>query len=253
MEINKIQVPVSGQPADDILRRYALYFAHRLGASLLGTRAGGSRPSGKVGEAINGVHDPSFRTFNADCRHQGIAYETRVAAGSWQSILSDSIPFDLTVLPCGKRNRLPGLSLEDFISDSPHPVFLCPDHYIEIESIALAYDGGASAKSALALAVWLSEKAAWPLSVLMVADDQEQAVQWMDEVEGYLDALPINGASIILSGAVEHALLGFMKEGSVELLMMGSDGVCHARHPGSIGRCIAYMIEKTDFPLLMVS
>jgi nucleotide-binding universal stress UspA family protein len=251
MEINKIQVPVSGQPADDILRRYALYFAHRLGASLLGTRAGGSRPPGKAGEAINEGHNQPFQAFNADCRHQGIDFETRVAAGPWQSVLNDSIPINLTILPCGKRYRLPDLRLEAFILSSPHPVLLCPDHYIEIESIALAYDGSASAKSALALAVSLSEKAAWPLSVLMVADDQEQGVQWMDEVEGYLDTLPINGTSIILSGAVEQALQGFMKEGSVELLMMGSDGGHGVHHPGAIGRRAAYMIEKADFPLLM--
>lgn len=252
MEINKIKIPVTGHSPDAVIRHYALYFANRLGASLLGLHAEVSGPSWKPTATGNEGGKPPFHAFISDCRDHGIASETLVAGGSWQSLLNDATSSDLTVLPCGKKCPLPDFRLEELIFASPQPLLLCPDHYIDIESIALAYDGSASAKSALALAVWLSEKAAWPLSVLMVAENQDQGCRWMDEVEVYLDTLPINGTSIILSGAVEQALFGFMKEGSVELLMMGTFGH-HAIPAGSIGRRTAYMINKAAFPLLMVS
>ena len=162
-----------------------------------------------------------------------------------------SDPAHLTILPFGQRFRLPDFNLEKYLSSASGPVLFCPDHYIDIESIALAYDGSETAKRALDLAVWMSDKATWPLSVLMVADSQDEGVRWMDEVEVYLDSLPINSTTIILSGTVEKALYRFMQEGSVELLVMGAVGN-RAIRSESIGHSAAYLIEQADFPLMMI-
>jgi len=252
MEMRTIQIPVTGHPEDRITRQYALYFGKKLGASLLGIH---TAVGGRFSSTLESSGEPGidlFASFEKDCLERGVPCRTAVRAETWEAILKDnSLQADLTIVPFGERFRLPGFRPKDALVPSALPLLLCPDRYIDIESMALAYDGSDASKIALEVAVHLSEKASWPLSVLMVPDDQQQGERWTDDVEIYIDSLPINGTTIILSGTVEKALHRFMKEGSVELLMMGTHG-CRMHQPGSIGRIAAYMIEKADFPLLMV-
>jgi len=251
MEIRTIQVPVTGRPEDRITRQYALYFGKKLGASLLGFHAAGGSLSNPIGSYNEPVTD-LFVPFKRDCQEKGVPCRTAVRPETWEAVLNGNLlQADLTVVPFGKRFRLPGLRPENIFFSSALPVLLCPDRYIDIESMALAYDGSDAARKKLDIAVSLSEKASWPLSVLMVPDDQQQGERWTEDVEIYIDSLPINGTTIILSGQVEKTLYRFMQEGSVELLMMGSHGY-RTPQPGLIGHTAAYMIEKTDFPLLMV-
>jgi nucleotide-binding universal stress UspA family protein len=251
MEINIIQIPVTGRPEDAVTRRYALYVAGKVTASMLGVYACEKTDFPVIPvETRQNKMNPLFHALAKDCHDHGIPFETLLHDG-WETALSVAGPGRLTILPFGKRYRVPGLNLGNDTLALPQPVLFCPDHYIDIESIALAYDGSETAQKALDLAIWLSDKAIWPLSVLMVAESQEQGGCWMDEVEMYLDSLPINSTTIILSGPAERALHGFLKEGSVELLLMGAYG--HpARHTESLGHTTAYMIERGDFPLLVV-
>ncbi len=252
MEIRTIQIPVTGRPEDRMTCDFALYFAKKLGAALLGVHAtDGGRFSNPVGSSGESVMDP-FSSFRKDCREKGVTGRTVIRTETWEAILkSNLLQADLTAMPFGKGFRLPGFCPEDVLFPSALPLLLCPDRYIDIESMAVAYDGSEAAKKVLELAIHLSEKAAWPLSVLMAPDDQQQGERWTDDVEIYIDSLPINGTTIILSGTVGKALHRFMREGSVELLMLGAHGY-HLHQPGSIGRTAAYLLEKADFPLLVV-
>jgi len=247
MEIHKIFAPVTGKASDDVMLRYARYFANKLDASLLGVHTSQSKSALTAKAADLSL----FSDFVRDCNACGVACETRVCPDSWKTVLNDNDSSDLVVFPFGQRFCLPDLELEDVHFISLRPALCCPDHYIDIESIALAYDGSDNAKRALDLAVWLSEKAVWPLSVLMVIENQEQGVCWLDEVEAFLDTLTINSATIILPGPVEKALHRFMQEGSVELLIMGTIGK-ECFQTGSTGGMAASMLKDANYPLLMV-
>ncbi len=248
MEIHKIFTPVTGKASDDVMHRYARYFANKLDASLLGVHAS-QRKSALTAKAA----DLSlFSDFIRDCNAYGVACETRVCPDSWKTVLNDAASADLVVFPFGQGFYSPDLKLEDVHFKPARPLLCCPDHYIDVESIALAYDGSDNAKRALDLAVWLSEKAVWPLSVLMVVENQEQGVCWMDEVEAFLDTLTINSATIILPTPVDKALHRFMQEGSVELLIMGTIGK-QCPPTGSIGGTAASLLKIANYPLLMVS
>jgi len=248
MEIHKIYTPVMGKAADGVMHHYARYFANKLEASLLGVHASQS----KTVLAAKTSDLSIFSDFIRDCNACGIACETQLRPDSWQIVFNHADSADLVVFPFGQRLCFPDLTLEDGHFAPSRPVLCCPDHYIDIESIALAYDGSDSVKRALDLAVWLSEKAVWPLSVLMVVENQEQGVCWLDEVEAFLDTLTINSATIILPGPVEKALHRFMQEGSVELLIMGTVGK-HCPATGLMGSTAASMLKVATYPLLMVS
>lgn len=247
MEINKIQIPVTGKTEDAVMRHYVLYFANKLEVSLLGVHAlGKPAVTGKMAD------NAPFASLIKDCHDRGIALETRLHHESWETAFTDAAPEHLVILPFGRCFRLPGVKLENDLFIPSRPILCCPDHYIDIESIALAYDGSDVAKRALDLAIRLSEKAVWPLSVLMVVENQKQGVSWMDEVEILLDTLAINSTTIILSGEVEKALHRFMQEGSVELLIMGAWGR-RAPQGGAIGHTAASIVKTAEYPLLMVS
>jgi len=251
METRTIQIPITGHPEDRITRRYALYFGKKLGAALLGVHAAGDRFSNPTGSS-GGPGTDLFASFNADCREKGIPCRTAIRQETWDAVLKNNpLQADLTAVPYGKRFRLPGFRPEDILAPSALPLLLCPDRYIDIESMAMAYDGSDASRRVLELAVRLSEKASWPLSVLMVPDDQEQGGRWTDDAESYIDSLPINGTTIILSGPVGQALHRFVLEGSVELLMMGAHGY-RMHGAGSVGSTAAWLIGKVDFPLLMI-
>jgi nucleotide-binding universal stress UspA family protein len=251
MAIHKIRMPVTGQPEDAVMRRYTLYFANKLQTGLLGIHAGNSLPPAKPTDTSQEEDNGPFQAFIQDCQGQGIVFETLRHNDSWQKAMDNVDPGQLTVLPFGRRFQLLDFKLEKYLSSASGPVVFCPNHYIDIESIALAYDGSENAKRALDFAVWLSDKATWPLTVLMVADSQDEGVRWMDEVEVYLETLPINSTTIILSGTVEKALCRFMQEGSVELLIMGACGN-RTNRLESMGHTAAYLIEQADFPLMVV-
>jgi len=248
MEIHKIYTPVTGKATDGVMHRYARYFANKLEAPLVGVHAS----LGKSALTVKTSDLSLFSDFIRACNACGVACETQVRPDSWKTVLNDAESADLLVFPFGQRFYLPDLKLEDIHFTPSRPLLCCPDHYIDIESIALAYDGSDNAKRALDLAVWLSEKALWPLSVLMVVENQEQGVRWMDEVEAFLDTLTINSATIILPGPVEKALHRFMQEGSVELLIMGTIGK-QCPPNGSMGSTAASMLKRENYPLLMVS
>lgn len=252
MKINKIQIPVTGEAGDNVLRCYALYFAKKLEASLWSVDVAARRSLNKPGTRAEILDHAPFSDFIKACREHGIAFETTVCNRSWESTLNDADPDKLVMLPSGKYHPLGAGKLESALIAPSQTILCCPDHYIDIESIALAYDGSNYARRTLDVAVWLSEKAVWPLSVLMVVENQEQGVHWMDEVETFLDTLTINSTTIILSGPVEAALHRFMQEGSVELLIMGTCG--HRPHQaGSIGGTATAMLKTANYPLLLVS
>ncbi|MFA7683420.1 MAG: hypothetical protein WCX84_01240 [Syntrophales bacterium] len=250
MTIKQIQIPVGGQRGDDPVHRYALYFGSRLKIPLQGigidpTHTGG-QPSSMTGHANDSLFEELGRAWpdqnNPSC-------QTRSCHASWASAFED--PDSLTILPFGKHSRPSNLTIDHLFSLQRQTVLCCPDHYIDIESIALSYDGGHQAKKSLELAVWLSEKGTWPLSVLLTVDNQEKGTEWLDEVERFLDTVAIDSTTIVLYGPHEAALHRFMRDGSVEMLILGVSGQSHC-HAGSTEYTGAHTLSTVDYPLLLV-
>ena len=89
MEIHKIRIPVTGQSEDAVMRRYALYFANKLQASLLGIHAGKALPPGKPTDSSQEEDHGPFQAFIRDCQGRGIAFETLRHNDSWQKAMDN--------------------------------------------------------------------------------------------------------------------------------------------------------------------
>jgi nucleotide-binding universal stress UspA family protein len=117
--------------------------------------------------------------------------------------------------------------------------------------MGLAYDGSPSAKKALALSLSLSEKAQWPITVLIVNADAAKAADLSAQVENMAERGAANCEVIISSGKEAEEILKFIKEGSVELMVMGAYGHNRLRE-WLLGSTTSTIIQKSPVPVLLI-
>ena len=127
---------------------------------------------------------------------------------------------------------------------------MTPDAFREIESMALAYDGSAPARHALSIAAFLSGAAGWPLTVVLITDNQTLAAERMKQVEEALADAKIDAQTIVLPGKEDKALLRFIQEGAVELMVMGAYGQGRLREL-FVGSTTTAVIRKSPIPVLL--
>jgi len=133
---------------------------------------------------------------------------------------------------------------------SGKPVLVTPETFREIESMAIAYDGSAPADNALQLAGELSQAAAWPLTVVIITEDQTLGANLSRKADDLLAHQKIDRTTIILPGKEDKTLLEFIHEGSVELLVMGAFG--HNRlQELLLGSTTSTVIRKSTIPVLL--
>ncbi|MBN1614593.1 MAG: universal stress protein, partial [Deltaproteobacteria bacterium] len=130
------------------------------------------------------------------------------------------------------------------------PVMVTPASFKEIESLALAYDGSPPAHNALKLAVELSGLARWPLTVVMIASDQDLAARLSEELDGFLEEAEIDHTTVVLQGREDVEILRFVQEGAVELLVMGAYGHNRLREL-FLGSTTSSVIRKSEIPVLL--
>jgi nucleotide-binding universal stress UspA family protein len=143
-----------------------------------------------------------------------------------------------------------GSTAQAVVRRSGKPVLVTPETFREIESMALAYDGSAPSHNALKLAAELSERASWPLSVVVVTDDQTLGARISQKAEDFLSGLKIDHTTLILKGKEDKTLLSFIREGSVELIVMGAYGHNRFRQL-LLGSTTSFIIRKSTIPVLL--
>ena len=116
--------------------------------------------------------------------------------------------------------------------------------------MALAYDGSAPAQNALKLAAELSAQAAWPLSVVIITDDQALGAGLSEKAEAFLKTRVVDGTVLILKGKEDKELLKFIREGTVDLLVMGAYGHNRLREV-LLGSTTSAVIRKSPIPVLL--
>jgi nucleotide-binding universal stress UspA family protein len=117
--------------------------------------------------------------------------------------------------------------------------------------MGLAYDGSPSAKKALALSLSLSEKAQWPITVLIVHADAAKAADLSAEVETLAQKGLADCEVVVSSGKEAEEILKFIKEGSVELMAMGAYGHNRLRE-WLLGSTTSTIIQKSPVPVLLI-
>ncbi|MEN6623317.1 MAG: universal stress protein [Smithella sp.] len=149
-----------------------------------------------------------------------------------------------------KEGGMLGSVAETVIRHSQKPVMIAPDHFLEIESMGIAYDGSPSAKKALDFSLVLSKQAAWPLTVIIITTDQEKAGKLTKQIEERAEKQEIECEVIILPGKENIEIIKFIEEGAVELIIMGAYGHNRLREL-LLGSTTSYIIQKSPIPVLL--
>ena len=206
---------------------------------------------------LDGRAEIVLNAFRERCEAEGLHPETIKAVGVIdETIIEEGKKTDWILLAQRGENfhlakgGILGSTAELVVRKSGKPVLVTPKTYQDIESMALAYDGSPPAHNALKLAVNLSEKAAWPLTIICITDNQTVADQLHEKIETYLEPFQIDCETIIIRGKDSREILKFIQEGSVELLVMGAYGHNRLRQL-FIGSTTSDVIRKSEIPVLL--
>ena len=277
--IQNILIPTDGSDYGKTAIAYGVYFARKLNAQLTGLHVVDIRLirgpvftdiSGSIGlppyqeflpaieSGLDAKADAILQDFRGQCDAAGVHPETKKVTGV----------IDETIIEEGRKccdwillaqrgehfhingGAILGSTAQSVVRRSGKPVLVTPEHFREIKSMAIAYDGSAPAHKALKLAAELSKQAAWPLSVVMVTADRTSGENISKKAEELLSAFEMDSAATILTGKEDKALLKFIREGTVELLVMGAYGHNRLREL-LVGSTTSSVIRKSTIPVLL--
>ena len=277
--IENILIPTDGSDYGKTAIAYGIYFARKLNAKLTGLHVVDIRLirgpvftdiSGSIGippyqeflPAIESGLDAKAETilqdFRAQCEAAGVHPETKKATG----VIDETIIEEgrkccdwILLAQRGEHFHLDGGAIlgstaQSVVRRSGKPVLVTPEHFREIKNMAIAYDGSAPAHKALKLAAALSKQAAWPLSVVMAAADRTAGEEISQKAEAVLSTLKMESTPIILTDKEDKALLQFIQQGTVELLVMGAYGHNRLREL-LVGSTTSSVIRKSTIPVLL--
>jgi nucleotide-binding universal stress UspA family protein len=201
--------------------------------------------------------DAILESFRERCREAGLTPEVKKCLGLIdETIIEEGQQADWILLAQRGEHfhidggAILGTTAESVVRKSGKPVLVTPEAYRDIESMALAYDGSPPADKALNLAAELSEKAAWPLTVITVSSDPAVLDRVCKQAEALLDAWVIDWDMVQLGGKEDREILRFLREGSVELLVMGAYGHNRLREL-LVGSTTSQVIRKSPVPVLL--
>jgi nucleotide-binding universal stress UspA family protein len=125
-----------------------------------------------------------------------------------------------------------------------------PEKFYEIESMGIAYDGSEPAKKALKLSLEISAQASWPLTVVMITADAKKADKLCTEAEKLAEKCSADCEMVVLQGKESEEILKFIREGSIELMVMGAYGHNRLREL-FLGSTTTNVIRKSPVPILL--
>lgn len=280
--IKKILIPTDGSANSLTALEYGIYIARKLGASLIGLYVLDvnliqgpmlTDISGSVGmppydgffdaieTSLNEKADCILRDFQERCKKSGIKAEVKKTIGKISPIIIEEAQGADLILMAKKGEHfhlkeggLLGSVAEAVVRNSGKPVLVTPENFVEIESMGLAYDGSDSASKALKLSLELSDQAVWPLTAVIITPDAKKAAALSTQIEDMNQNESVAPTSdceiIILSGKEQDEIIKFIREGAVELMVMGAYGHNRLREL-LLGSTTSHVIRKSPIPVLL--
>jgi|YelNatPaOPRAMG01_1025707.scaffolds.fasta_scaffold14574_3 nucleotide-binding universal stress UspA family protein len=276
--IKKILVPTDGSEYGKTTIEYAIYMAKKLGATLIGLHVVDinviqgpvfTEVCGTMGvpatpeyfpiieQRLHEQADAILSSFKEKCSIAQVPCETKKEMGVIeQVIIEEGKKTDWIILARRgehfhlAKGAIIGSTAEAVVRNAGKPVMVTPYKYREIESVGLAYDGSPPAENALRLAIHLCEELSWPLTTIIVTEDQRYASLLTNKLEDTLASHEINETTVILPGNEGKALVKFMEEGSIEMLIMGAYGHNLLRRLLG-GSTTSYVIRNSPLPVLL--
>jgi nucleotide-binding universal stress UspA family protein len=278
--ITNILIPTDGSDFAKNAITYGIYIARKLKASLTGLHVVDIRLlqgpiftdiSGSVGlppyqdfipaieSDLNAKADEILQGFRLQCEKAGLAVQVKKATGIIDETIIEEGRTCCDWILLAQRGEhfhidggaILGSTAQSVVRRSGKPVLITPERFQEINSMAIAYDGSGPADNALELAAELSQATAWPLTVVVITEDQTLGANLSRKAGDILAPRKIGHTTTVLPGKKEDkTLLEYIHAGSADLLVMGAYG--HNRlQELLLGSTTSAVIRKSTIPVLM--
>ena len=278
--IKSILVCTDGSAYGDTACEYAVDFASRLKARLMGLHILDSRMlegplmadiSGWVGAQPFGQQLQQFRelmekkgesiveAFNARCEKAGIKPETWIKMGHpARVILEEEARAELLVM--GQKGEhaewigdMMGSNVERIVRRSVQPCLVTPAEFKPATKMLAAYDGSAHSCKALREALEMSSALSLPLTVLTVRDGltAEKAEAAAADAQRLAKDHGCEIASMVEEGETEDVILGTARSKECDLIVVGAYGHTRIREM-ILGSTTAHLVAYSDVPVLLV-
>ena len=164
---------------------------------------------------------------------------------------------DLVIL--GKRGEAAefasghlGANLDRIVRISRKPCLVTPLEFQPIERILVAYDGSASGKKILQFLVESSGLQPLEIHLLTIAKNQsdQTAVTRLNEAQQRLEKVGLQPICCLLEGDHEKAIVQYVQENNLNLLMMGAYGHSRIRHL-VIGSTTLQILRSSNIPVMV--
>lgn len=143
-----------------------------------------------------------------------------------------------------------GSMLERVVRSVEIPCFAANREFAEVNEVAIAYDGGDSCRKAIEYIVSQEEFKKMRFHVLSCVEghDEETASQRLSDVESQFKAEGIDATYQILNGVVETAIVEYVEDGTIDLLVLGAYG--HSRiRDFLIGSTTTELLRRCHVPV----
>jgi nucleotide-binding universal stress UspA family protein len=278
MIIRQILIPTDGSDYSKTALEYGIYIGKLLEAQLTGLHIidikiiqgpifsdiFGSISLSPFPEFLTAIEkglderaDSILETFRRRCEGEGLIPRIKKVTGIIdEEILREGRDADLILLAQRgehyplSQSVLLGSTAEAVVRKSGKPVLVTPGKFREIESMGLAYDGSPPAQHALGIAAQLSVKTKWPLTVIIITDLAFLAADLTKRIEEYLEPFEIDSDVIVLRGREEKEIIKFIREGAVELMLMGAYGNSRFKEL-LLGSTTSHVIRNSTIPVLL--
>ncbi|MGD9874568.1 MAG: universal stress protein [Kiritimatiellia bacterium] len=278
--IKSILVCTDGSPHGDTACDYAVDFAARLQARIMGLHVLDSRMlegplmadiSGWVGAQPFGMQLQQFRelmekkgeavmdAFTAKCEKAGIKTESWIKMGHpARIILEEEARAELVVM--GQKGEhaewigdMMGSSVERIVRRSVLPCLITPKDFTPVKKILAAFDGSAHANKALHEAIEMAATLSLPLTVLTVRDgmSEEKADAVAADARRLAKDHGCEIESMVEKGEAEDVILNIARAKECSLIVVGAYGHSRIREM-ILGSTTAHLVAYSEVPVLLV-
>lgn len=211
-----------------------------------------------VETTLNDEADNVLKYFEDCCTAAGVPCRPVKYVGTIKSsIIEEAENADLVVM--AKKGRyfhlqeggLVGSVTEVVVRRCGKPVMVTPGSVRVIERIGLAYDGSASAKEALALALDISGQTKWPITVVIVNSDPSKAADLSAQLEEIVQKGQAECEVILSKGRDAEEILDFIRKSNIDLMVMGAFGHNRLREL-LLGSTTSRILQESPIPVLLI-
>lgn len=279
MEIKKILVPLGGSIYSLNALRYAVLFAKKFGAELLGIHIQDIRfLEGPWFHTAEGhlLSEPYFELkestetalrvrgekvkehFLSACRQDGVSHAFKIIKGFPSDVIVEQAKsVDLAIM--GKKGehaqwllRHLGSVCTRVIHHIDKPL-LVVDHTQpqKVKKILLCYSGGVYAQKSLELTAYFARKGDFELSVVTIATKKTRAIQVQNEAKKFFDERSIRAHYLLTAGKVKEEIKKVVKIEEADMLITGAS--LHRHYEDFISFSLAdSILHESNIPVLFM-